>query len=67
MTNEDRDKLRDKQDRVLAIAARRGRSDVALLTEQAFGSPTVGQLRHCLWPDYEWVMDQILQDHEANQ
>jgi hypothetical protein len=55
-----RNRVRAKQDRILAVCAQRGIEDDTQVSEAFAGSPTVGQLRHCIWPQFEAALDYAL-------
>lgn len=56
-----RDRIRAKQDRILAICKARNIPDDTQVSEMFAGSPTVGQLRHCIYPQFEPALDCALQ------
>jgi len=60
MNENDRNRIRAKQDRIIELAAAKGLAfDLRIATRYA-GSPTLQELRHTLWPKFEPALDSAL-------
>ena len=59
----DRDRLRVKQNRLLELAKGRYKDDIRI-SDYAPGSPTIGQLRDCIFPQWEYAIDLAIQSME---
>jgi hypothetical protein len=59
MTNQDRSRIRNKQDKLLELAAKRNIPDHYRITTHP-GAPTVAQLRDHIWPQWEGDIDQSI-------
>ncbi len=63
MADNDRDRLRAKQNRLLELAKGRYADNIQISGEAA-GSPTIGQLRGCIFPQWEYAIDLAIESME---
>lgn len=60
MDEETRERLRNKQDYLIGLATVRfNNDDSTVLTSACYGSPTIGQLRQHIFPEWEHVIDSV--------
>lgn len=62
-----RDELRTKQDHLISLAEQQGISSSLQISCNWPGSPTVEQLRHYLYPEYERATDWAIRYLEQKQ
>lgn len=60
MTDKERDRLRQKQDRVLKLAEEKGVNRNLRISSAHPGSPCVWELAHCVYPEWEAAIDAAL-------
>ena len=65
MTDEDRDRIRAKQDRVIALVERHHINEDLAISTHYVGSPTTRQLRTLLWDAWEPAIDSAISYLEA--
>ena len=62
MNAKDRNKLRKKQDKIIKYAERHGTPEYYRVSPDYPDAPTITQLRNYIFPDWEFVFDQIIYD-----
>lgn len=61
MSDEERERLRAKQDRIIELASRHNINPDLRITYQWEGTPTIWQLRDTLWPEFEAAIDYAIE------
>ena len=61
LSDDDRDRIRNKQDQLLTLIG--DSSDDLQLSAEYPGSPTVGELRSYLYPEWESLIDRLIEEY----